>query len=135
MPDILNKILPCLVALGLALPLPAQAQVPPRQDGVPLVRLPDPPVDDDAPASAFVNAARTAIALGRTGEAMEAIERAESRVLIRSVRPSRAGSPSDQALVRTLAEARAHLRQGQRAEALDKLSEVAANPALDAPAE
>lgn len=127
-------ILSCLLALGLVAP-PALAQAPTRQDGVPLVRLPDPPVDDDAPASAFVNAARTAIALGRAGEAMEAIERAESRVLIRSVRPSRAGDPSDQALVRALAEARSYLRQGLRAEALDKLAEVAANPALDAPVE
>ena len=126
-------IFSCLLALALA--PAAQAQVAPRAEGVPIVRLPDPPVDDDAPASAFVNAARTAIALGRAGEAMEAIERAESRVLIRSVRPSRANSPSDQALVRSLAEARAHLRQGQRAEALEKLAEVAANPALDAAAE
>lgn len=127
-------ILSCLLALGLVAP-PALAQAPARPEGVPLVRLPDPPVDDDAPASAFVNAARTAIALGRAGEAMEAIERAESRVLIRSVRPSRAGDPSDQALVRALAEARGYLRQGLRAEALDKLAEVAANPALDAPVE
>lgn len=129
------KTLSCLLALGLLVLPAAHAQVPPRQDGVPLVRLPDPPVDDDAPASAFITAARTAIAAGRPGEAMEAIERAESRLLIRSVRPSRANTPSDQDLVRTLAEARAHLRQGQRAEALDKLSQAAANPALDAAVE
>ncbi len=129
------KMLPCLLALGLlALPA-AHAQVPPHQDGVPLVRLPDPPVDDDAPVSAFITAARTAIAVGRAGAAMEAIERAESRLLIRSVRPSRANTPSDQSMVRTLAEARAALRDGQRAEALDKLAEVAANPALDAAVE
>jgi hypothetical protein len=127
------KTLICLLALGLALVPAAQAQT--RPESLPIVRLPDPPVEDDAPASAFVNAARTAIALGRAGEAMEAIERAESRVLIRSVRPSRAGTPSDQALVRTLAEARGLLRQGLRAEALEKLAEVAANPALDAPVE
>ncbi len=129
------KTLTCLLALGLLVLPAAHAQVPPRQDGVPLVRLPDPPVDDDAPASAFITAARTAIAVGRAGEAMEAIERAESRLLIRSVRPSRANTPSDQAMVRTLAEARAALREGQRAEALDKLAEVAANPALDAAVE
>ncbi len=124
-----------LLALGLLVAPAALAQTQTQQDGIPLVRLPDPPVTDDAPASAFVNAARTAIAAGRPGEAMEAIERAESRVLIRSVRPSRANTPSDQALVRTLAEARAALRQGNRAEALDKLAEAAANPGLDAAVE
>lgn len=127
------KTLTCLLALGLVLLPPAQAQL--RPDGIPLVRLPDPPVDDNAPASAFVTAARTAIAAGRPGEAMEAIERAESRLLIRSVRPSRANTPSDQDLVLTLAEARAHLRQGERAEALEKLAQAAANPALDAAVE
>ena len=129
------KTLTGLLAIGLVLLPAAQAQTQVRPDGIPLVRLPDPPVDDDAPASAFITAARTAIAVGRAGEAMEAIERAESRLLIRSVRPSRANTPSDQAMVRTLAEARAALRDGQRAEALDKLAEVAANPALDAPVE
>jgi hypothetical protein len=99
---------------------------------VPAVRLPEPAVPDGAPPSVFVTAARSAIAAGRSGEAMEAIERAESRVLIRSVRPSRAGVPSDQALVRTLAEARAALGQGDRAAALAKLGEALANPSLDA---
>jgi hypothetical protein len=92
-------------------------------------------VAEDAPASAFVEAARTAIAVGRAGEAMEAIERAESRVLVRSVRPSRANTPSDQELVRVLAEARAALGQGERALALELLARAAANPALDAAVE
>lgn len=101
-------------------------------DQVPLAPLPVPAVAEEAAPSAFVTAARTAIAAGRLGEAMEAIERAESRVLIRSVRPSRAGVPSDQALVRLLAEARGALGQGDRAGALAMLAEVLASPALDA---
>lgn len=108
------------------------AQGAPAADQVPLAPLPVPAVAEEAAPSAFVTAARTAIAVGRLGEAMEAIERAESRVLIRSVRPSRAGVPSDQALVRLLAEARGALGQGDRAGALEKLAEVLASPALDA---
>lgn len=104
----------------------------PAADQVPLAPLPVPAVAEEAAPSAFVTAARTAIAAGRLGEAMEAIERAESRVLIRSVRPSRAGVPSDQALVRLLAEARGALGQGDRAGALAMLAEVLASPALDA---
>jgi hypothetical protein len=127
------KLTCCLLALGLALAPAAGAQT--RQDGTPILRLPEPPVAEDAPASAFVEAARTAIAVGRAGEAMEAIERAESRVLVRSVRPSRANTPSDQELVRVLAEARAALGQGERALALELLARAAANPALDAAVE
>ncbi len=114
-----------ILMLALLLAAPAMAQI----------RLPDPPVADQAPPSAFVAAARTAIAAGRGGEAMEAIERAESRVLVRSVRPSRASAQSEQALVRLLAEARGALARGDRAGALDRLADVMANPALDAQVE
>jgi len=121
-----------ILALLLAAGVPAaRAQTATPAESVPLVRLPDPPVADEAPPSAFIAAARTAIAAGRAGEAMEAIERAESRVLVRSVRPSRASIPSEQVLVRVLAEARMALGQGARAEALTKLAEALANPALD----
>ncbi len=125
-----------ILALLLVAGVPAaRAQTATPAESVPLVRLPDPPVADEAPPSAFIAAARTAIAAGRAGEAMEAIERAESRVLVRSVRPSRASIPSEQVLVRVLAEARMALGQGARAEALTKLAEALANPALDAAVE
>ena len=125
-----------ILALLLAAGVPAaRAQTATPAESVPVVRLPDPPVADEAPPSAFIAAARTAIAAGRAGEAMEAIERAESRVLVRSVRPSRASVPSEQVLVRVLAEARMALGQGARAEALTKLAEALANPALDAAVE
>jgi hypothetical protein len=115
-----------ILALALAAaPSLAQTTAPP-------VRLPDPPVADEAQPSAFVAAARNAIAAGRIGEAREAIERAESRVLIRSVRPSLAGVPSDQAVTRLLAEARRALEQGERQVALGWLAEAAAHPGLDA---
>ncbi len=116
-------------AMAIAVLLLAQSA--PAADQVPLVPLPVPAVADEAAPSAFVTAARTAIAVGRLGEALEAIERAESRVLVRSVRPSRAGVPSDQAVVRLLAEARGALGRGERAEALAMLAEVLASPVLD----
>ena len=125
------KLIPTLAML-LAIAPVALAQNAAPADQVPLAPLPVPAVADEAAPSAFVAAARNAIAAGRADEAMEAIERAESRVLIRSVRPSRAAVPSDQALVRMLAEARLALGQGDRAGALAKLAEVLASPALDA---
>jgi hypothetical protein len=126
----MRKFMPVLAAMLCMGPLAGHAQN--AAPSAPLVRLPVPDVPQDAPPSAFVAAARSAIAAGRPGEAMEAIERAESRLLVRSVRPSRAWVPSDQALVRMLADARAALGQGDRATALARLAEAQANPALDA---
>lgn len=91
-------------------------------------QLPSPTVSDDAPPAAFVKAAEGAIAAGRLGEAQEAIERAESRALDRTVRPSRANQPSRQLLVKQLADARQMLGHGDRQGALHKLDEALANP-------
>jgi hypothetical protein len=91
-------------------------------------QLPTPAVADEAPPAAFVQAARAAIAAGRLGEAQEAIERAESRALDRSVRPSRAGEPSRQPLVQQLAQARQALAAGDKVGAMLKLQQALANP-------
>lgn len=111
------------VVLAL-LVVPAAAQTAPEP--LPRVQLPEPDVDENAPPSAFLAAARGAIAAGRTGEAMEALERAESRALIRSVRPSRAGDPSRQPLVRIIADARAKLAGGDRMGALEAIERATA---------
>jgi len=91
-------------------------------------QLPVPAVSTDAAPKLFVQAAQAAIAAGRLGEAQEAIERAESRVLDRSVVPSRAGEASGQSLVRQLAQARQALAGGDRMAALQSLADAAANP-------
>lgn len=101
------RALPLLLLLLFATPAFAQTGPQSGADSTPVARLPDPGIADEAPPSAFIAAARTAIAVGRLGEAMEAIERAESRLLARHVRPSLAGTPSDQALVVQLRAARA----------------------------
>ncbi len=90
--------------------------------------LPTPEVDANASPAAFVRAAQGAITAGRLGEAQEAIERAESRALDRSVRPSRAGEPSHQPMVRQLAQARQALASGDTAGAMAKLNAALANP-------
>ena len=81
-------------------------------------RLPSPLLAENASPAAFLHAAGQALAAGRTGEAQEALERAESRALSRSVRPSRAGEASRQPLVTTISAARAALSVGDRARAL-----------------
>ncbi len=91
-------------------------------------QLPAPAVDDNAPPAAFIDAAVRALAAGRTGEAQEAMERAESRALDRSVRPSKAGEPSQQALIQQIAAARQALSAGDRLGAVRLLEQAAKTP-------
>jgi hypothetical protein len=111
---------------------PAQAGAAAQPDGVPLTGLPAPAVDDDAPPVAFLDAARRAIAANRTGEAQEALERAESRVLSRPVKPSKAGEPSTQKLVKEIAQARQALGEGDRLRAVQLIETAMALPEASA---
>ena len=97
-------------------------------------RLPSPAVAESAPPDAFLRAARRAIAAGRTGEAQESLERAESRALDRSVRPSLAGQPSRSPLVSIIAEARGAVALGDRQGAVRLIDDALREPEAVAPA-
>jgi hypothetical protein len=97
-------------------------------------RLPAPPIDENSPPGAFLRAARAALAAGHTGEGQEALERAESRALDRSVRPSTAGQPSQQSLVQQITEARGALSSGDRGRAIQLIDVALQNPEAAAPA-
>ena len=73
-----------------------------------------PDVGDDATTRAYLRDARQALATGRTGRAQEAMERAETRLLDRSVEPSRVGIPADNSLVEMISRARQALGAGDR---------------------
>jgi hypothetical protein len=115
-----------LAALLLATPALAQTQSPPPrslgvlpvpipvQGGLVLAPLPSANVSDDADVHEFLTTAAAALAAGRLAEAVEALERAESRALTRDVRPSLAGQPSKQKLVATIADARRALEGGDK---------------------
>ena len=119
-----------LAVLGVLLAGPALAQTTPQTPPAPppLAPLPTPALDENAPPKAFIDAALRAIAAGRTGEAQEAIERAESRALIRSVKPSQAGNPSQQPLVQQLIQARQALGARDRMRAVTLLQAAAKTP-------
>ena len=122
------------VLAGFSVPAAAQtlASPPPAAAASPYgARLPAPDVDENAPPTAFLNAARVAIAAGREGEALEALERAESRALVRSVRPSLADRPSRQPQVGRIAAARAALTAGDRMQALQLIDEALAAEAAE----
>lgn len=97
-------------------------------------RLPSPLLDENAPPKAFLLAARQALAAGRTGEAQEALERAESRALDRSVKPSQAHVASREPLVHQITEARAALSANDRLRTIQLIDAALHNPEASAPA-
>ena len=116
------------VGTGMSLPLSDKAgNILPQADGSPLAgRLPTPPVDDNASPRTFLLAARGALAAGRTGEAQEALERAETRSLDRSVPLFHTADPIRDRLV-TQIEAVLHaLGTGDRMQAMQLLEQAIA---------
>ena len=85
-------------------------------------RLPTPAVGDDADVRAYLLNARTALAAGRTGEAQESLERAESRLLSRDVAPSRAGQPDNSPSVTELGNARRAIGSGDPSTAVQLIN-------------
>lgn len=106
--------------VGTSLPLSnAASNIAPsdtRSDIAPT--LPDPDVADGSGPKAYLRAARTALAAGQTGKAQESLEMAETRLLDRSVAPSKAGEPSANPTALTIRDARAALAAGDRARTL-----------------
>ncbi len=73
-------------------------------------RLPDPNAASSTP-EAYLAAARSALAAGKTGMAQEALERAETRILSRSTDPSMAATPADMPMIQQIGAARQALAQ------------------------
>ncbi len=117
-----------VIGSGQSLPLSDKASNATAGDTRSLIapRLPTPSAGDDSPPRAFLESAQRALVLGRTGEAQEALERAESRLLDRSVAPSRANDPSPQPVVKDVGDARRALAAGDRARAQQIIGQVLA---------
>lgn len=117
-----------LVLLGL-LPPVARAQTAPADAGAVLARpMPAPALPEGATPEAYLQSAAQALAAGRLAEADEAMERAETRALDRSVRPSQANIPDPNKLVHQIAAARGALASGDRAKALQLVQDALHNP-------
>ena len=86
--------------------------------------LPVPPVDENASAEEWLHAARSAIARGRTGEAQEAMERAQTRLLDRSVALFKTDRPSTHPAIPLISQASQALAAGDRAAAMQYLAQA-----------
>jgi len=76
--------------------------------------LPSPDVGENAPPRKYLEAARTALLLGHTGEAQQALEMAETRALDRSVPLFQTNTPSKNPLVDKINQALQALGAGDR---------------------
>lgn len=86
--------------------------------------LPVPPVPSGSSTREFLQAAREAVLRGRSGEAQEALERAETRVLDRSVIASMRTAPDSDRIVLDIAVARRALAAHQPPVALRAIDDA-----------
>ncbi|WP_428536414.1 hypothetical protein [Rhodopila sp.] len=89
--------------------------------------LPSPNVPEGAKPSDELRAAEGALAAGRTGEVEEALERAQTRMLDRSVALGRTNDPSDNPTVGQISQARQALAAGDRAGCLQLIQAAVAS--------
>ena len=91
--------------------------------------LPAPAVGADATVQTYLRAARTALVAGRTGQAQQALEMAETRALDRSVPQGQTGTQSRSRLVADIGAARQALGAGDRGQALRRIDTAIATSA------
>lgn len=96
------------IGTGQSLPMsPNASNITPGDTRSPIApRLPTPPIGDDATMRQYLTDARRALTMGRTGEGQEALERAETRQLDRSVDPRLANQPDNGPVVSAIRTAR-----------------------------
>ncbi len=86
--------------------------------------LPVPSLGADATAEDFLRAARIALVRGQTGEAQEAMERAQTRLLDRSVPLFRTDQPSTHPAIPLISQAIRALGAGDKAMAMQYLDQA-----------
>jgi hypothetical protein len=80
--------------------------------------LPASSIGNDGASHDYLRAARASLVGGRTGQAQQSLEMAETRVLDRSVAAGQTAAPSDSQLVSQIRDARRALGAGNRTRAI-----------------
>jgi hypothetical protein len=116
------------IGTGMSLPTSDQAgNITPQDTSSPIAaRLPAPPLDDNAAIHDYLLAARNALAAGRSGEAQEALEMAETRALDRSVPLFQTSTPIRDPVVDRITRVLHTLGDGDRLEAMRLLEQAIA---------
>jgi hypothetical protein len=95
------------IGTGMSLPTGSQASNIGPSDTTTTIapNLPSPPVGPNANAADYLAAARNALSAGRTGEAQQALEMAQTRLLSRSVPLFQTNTPSANPVVQQISQA------------------------------
>jgi hypothetical protein len=80
--------------------------------------LPSPAVGPNASPADYLRAAQASLLAGRTGEAQQSLEMAQTRLLDRSVAQDQTNNPSDNPAVSQISQALRALAAGDRAQAM-----------------
>jgi hypothetical protein len=106
--------------VGVSLPLSDRASniVPADTKSVIAPTLPAPAAGPNATTHDYLAAARASLVAGRTGQAQQSLEMAETRSLDRSVAQDQTNTPSNNPVVEKIRDARRALGSGDRAHAI-----------------
>lgn len=105
-----------VIGTGMSLPMGSNASNinPTNTPSEIAPNLPSPDVGEGASAQAYLIAARNALAAGRSGEAQQALEMAETRLLDRSTPLFQTNTPSANPVVSQISQALQALAAGDR---------------------
>jgi hypothetical protein len=108
------------VGTGMSLPMGSRASNIDQNDTRSLIapNLPSPSVGPNAGPVDFLRAAQSALQAGRTGEAQQSLEMAQTRLLDRSVPMGQTNNPSDHPAVMQISQALRALAAGDRAQTM-----------------
>ena len=120
------------VGTGMSMPMGYRASNTDHNNTHSLIapNLPSPQLGPDANAVDFLRAAQSALQAGRTGEAQQSLEMAQTRLLSRSVPMGQTTNPSDHPAVSQISQALRALSAGDRAQTMQLIQ--AAIPAATA---
>jgi len=122
------------IGTGMSLPMGSRASnIDPHDTRSPIApNLPAPGVGTDGSAADYLRAALGALATGRTGEAQQALEMAQTRLLDRSVPLGQTQTPSDDPVVGQISRALHALSAGDRTNCMNliqtAMAEVGSRP-------
>jgi hypothetical protein len=108
------------IGTGASLPMSDKASNLPGGDAASLLapNLPSPAIGENATPRDYLLAARSALLLGRTGEAQQSLEMAETRALDRSVPLFQTGTRINDPLIGEIEQALRALGEGDRGRAV-----------------
>ena len=120
-PAILTLAGGAMAQTGTSAPHSRASNLPGGQIGSTVApNLPTPPVTGSQPSD-FLRAAQSALAAGRTGEAQQAMEMAQTRLLDRAVPLGQTNVPDTSPLVTQISQALRDLGAGNRSGSMQKL--------------